>query len=146
MVVRVQMKSNDVVVSSNGVFHEKVYVSPKIAEESFEEKDYEVKECTEENSIGEKYHGEQDTLVVKSTSFDETPPIQKFTDLKQTSPPASKSPGVGSVRRNCTVPQPFALATQKRGTCARTIGFQSAASENVNSPYAMKNSQVVKLF
>lgn len=137
MGVRVQKKSNDVVVASKGVFHDKVYVAPKIAKESFEEKDYDVKECSEE-----------------STSFDSSlteienakPAIQKSSDLKQTSSPASKSPAVGKVRRNCTVPQPFTLTTQKRGTCAHTAGFQTAPSENFNSPNATKNSQVVKCF
>lgn len=152
--VRVEKKSNGVVVASNGVSHDKVHVVPKIPEESFEKKDYEVKECTEENSVVEKLHEKPEVLGVKTTNLNEgliegeneNPGTQKSSGNKKSISPSSKSPGVGNGRANYTVPQPFALATEKRGLCTHPVGAEtatSASSNNMQSPSATKNSQVV---
>lgn len=154
--IRVQKKVNDAVVASNGVCHDKVNVAPKVGEESFEEKEYEVKECTEEKPVVEQYHGEQATLIDKSKNFavshegaseieNEKPAIQRSSDLKKTSSPASKSPAVRNVRTSNTLSQPLALAPEKQSTCTLTAGTETAASANVNSPNATKNLQVVNL-
>ncbi|KAF3452313.1 hypothetical protein FNV43_RR02746 [Rhamnella rubrinervis] len=150
--VKVERKPNGVVVASNGVSHDKVHVAPKISEESFDTKDYEVKECTEENTVDEKFHEEQEVLGVKSTNLDEglieggneKIGAQKSSGNKKSASPASKSPAVGNVRTNYTVPQPFALATEKRGSCTHTVGTETgtlANTNNVLSPNATKNSQ-----
>lgn len=149
--VKVEKKSNGVVVASNGVSHDKVHVAPKISEESFDMKDYEVKECTEENSLDEKIHEEQD---VRSTNLDEgliegehkKLGTQKSSGSKISSSPSSKSPAVGNAGTNYTVPQPFALATEKRGSCTHTNGTELAtlaSTNNMLSPNATKNSQVL---
>ncbi|KAL5566308.1 hypothetical protein UlMin_029472 [Ulmus minor] len=136
----------------NGVSHDRVHIAPKASEESFEEKVYEVKECTEENPLVEKCQEEQEVLGVKSTNLDEgradgkneksvTP---KSRDNKKPSSPGSKSPAIGNGRGTWTVPQPFALATEKRGSCAHTAGSETPISANghsVQSPSSTKNSQ-----
>ncbi|KAG7967790.1 hypothetical protein I3843_08G116700 [Carya illinoinensis] len=152
-----ERKPNGVVVASNGVSYDKVYVAPKISEDCIEAKDYEVKECTtEENSVIEQCHEKQEVLVVKSTNLDagvtegkdEKPGVYKSSDIKKSSSPASKSAAVGNVRVY-TVPQPFSLATEKRGVCTHSVGAESAAngvtyspkSNNTNSPQSTKISQ-----
>lgn len=153
--VKVEKKPNGVVVASNGVSHDKVHVAPKISEESFDTNDYEVKECTEENSVDEKFHEEQEVLGVKGTNLDEgliegeneKVGAQKSNDNKKSSSPASKSPAVGNVHTNYTVPQPFALATEKRGPCTHAVGTETSilpSTNSVLSPNASKNSQVLK--
>ncbi|XP_015875437.3 protein WVD2-like 2 isoform X1 [Ziziphus jujuba] len=150
--VRVEKKSNGVVVASNGVSHDKVRVVPKIPEESFEKKDYEVKECTEENSVVEKFHEKPEVLGVKTTNLDEgliegedeNHGTQKSSGNQKLISPSSKSPAAGNGRANYTVPQPFSLATEKRGLCTHSVGAEtvnSATSNNMQSPSASKNSQ-----
>lgn len=137
----------------NGVSHDRVHVAPKISEDSFEAKDYDVKECTKENSVVEKCHEDQVVLGVKSINLDEglsegkneKSGTQKSRDTKMSSSPASKSPVSGNGRSKCTVPQPFSLATEKRGSCTHSFGLETAASACANyvlSPSATRTIQI----
>ncbi|MBA0804039.1 hypothetical protein Gohar_014193, partial [Gossypium harknessii] len=71
-----------------------------------ESKNYEVKECTEENSIVHNGTVNEDVLGVKSSNFGTDIPDeknekigdQKFTDHVKLSPVASKSGGAGDIR------------------------------------------------
>lgn len=131
----------------NGVAHNTVYVAPRVAERNIEAKDYEVKECTEENLILEKFHEKQEVLSIKSTNLDvEEPRVEKFGEYKKSSPIGSKSPG--NMRGQYTVPQPFMLETEKRRPCTHSIGNDVTTtttgvniSPNLQSPNAKKNSQ-----
>ncbi|XP_022960862.1 protein WVD2-like 2 isoform X1 [Cucurbita moschata] len=123
---------------ANGVAHDIVHVDPRVAGRNIEAKDYEVKECTEENLIIEKYEEKQEVLSTKSTNVDAEEKYEKpqVDEYKKSSPIGSKSPG--NMRGQCTVPQPFTLETEKRGLCTHT-GVIS--SPNMQSPCAKKNSQ-----
>ncbi|KAJ7978128.1 protein WVD2-like 1 [Quillaja saponaria] len=133
----VEKKPNVKIVASNGSSNDEVHVSPRITEA----KGYEVKEYTEGNSVVEKCNGKNDVLGVKSTNHDselpgekyEKPVAQKSGENKMLSSPASKSAAIANERANYTVPQPFDLATEKRGACIHTAGTESAAT-GVNSP------------
>ncbi|EEF31083.1 conserved hypothetical protein [Ricinus communis] len=135
---------NGVVVKSNGVSHDKVNALPKTSGGNAEVKDYEEKQYTVEDSVVENHNQKQDVLGVKSTNFDsgltedknEKPGTQKSSDDKNSSFPASKSGGPRNARRQHTVPQPFALATEKRAAVN-----SSTNPNNLNSPIATKNSQ-----
>ena len=149
-------KPHAIVVNSNGVSHSN---ANEISEESIETKDYDVKECTEESSVVEKCNEKQDVLGVRSTNYDgdqleEKPGSQKSSANKKAFSPTTKSDAVGNLR-NFTIPQPFALATDKRerASCvSRPNGVETAGagvngSSNVNnsqSPNSSKKSQVVK--
>ncbi|XP_062084453.1 protein WAVE-DAMPENED 2 isoform X2 [Humulus lupulus] len=127
----------------NGISHDRVHAAPTTSDDSSEAKDYEVKECTEENSVIEKHHEEQAVLGVKSINLDEglTEDKNEKSAAQKSSSPASKSP-VGNGRTKCTVPHPFALATDKRGSCAHTVGTETAVYGNsVLSPNSTRNIQ-----
>lgn len=140
-------KPNGVLVKSNGVSHEKVHALPKTSGHSVEAKDYEA-ECSAEDSVVANHDEEQDVLGVKSTNFDpdqaeaknEKAGAQKSSNDKTPSFPASKSGGARSARGHHTVPQPFALATEKRASVNTSTNVN-----NVSSPIATKNSQVIRV-
>lgn len=155
-------KPHTIVVDSNGVSNS---TADEISEESTEAKDYDVKECTEESSVDEKCNEKQDVLGLGSTNFNSgrleektmKPGSQKSSANKKACSPTTKSEAVGNLR-NYTVPQPFALATDKRerASCvSHPIGVETAGggggvdgSSNVNnsqSPNSSKKSQVVTL-
>ncbi|KAJ4968287.1 hypothetical protein NE237_014988 [Protea cynaroides] len=127
----------------------------QVLEENVELKDCDVKECTLENPIEisevqvENYHKEgQDVLCVESTlRRDETEKSegQKPSNHRKLSSPvksSSRSDGVGNIRSNCTVPQPFALATEKRASCGtRPVGPETAVAGGVNRPSNTNNLQ-----
>uniref|UniRef100_A0A2N9GBC3 TPX2 C-terminal domain-containing protein n=1 Tax=Fagus sylvatica TaxID=28930 RepID=A0A2N9GBC3_FAGSY len=139
-------KPNGVVVTSNGFSHDKVHVAPEISEDSIETKDYEVKECTEENSVVEQCPENQEVPEGKN----EKSGALKSSEDKNSSSPASKSAANGNVR-TYTVPQPFSLATEKRGSCTHNVGPESAGNgvtsslkaNNTRSPQETRNSQNV---
>ncbi|KAK4596503.1 hypothetical protein RGQ29_014517 [Quercus rubra] len=151
-----EKKPNGVVVTTNGFSHDKAHVSPKISEDSIEARDYEVKECTEENSVFDQHHENQEVLGIKTTNLDASVPegkkektgAQKSSVEKKSRSPASRSAANGNVRTH-TVPQPFSLATEKRGSCTRSVVAESAGNgvtsslkaNNTYSPQATKNSQ-----
>lgn len=130
----------------NGVGRDIVYVAPRVAQRNIEAKEYEVKKCTEENLIIEKYHEKQEVLSVKSTNLDVEEKYEKLGEYKKSSPIGSKSPG--SMRGQYTVPQPFTLETEKRGPCTHSNGNDATTtagvniSPNLHCPSAKKNSQV----
>lgn len=131
----------------NGNSHDRIHVAPTTSDDSFEAKDYEVKECTEESSVIEKHREEQVVLGVKSINLDEglNEGKNEKSGAQKSCSPASKSP-VGNGRTKCTVPQPFALATEKRGSCAHTLGAEITTYGNsVLSPNSTRNIQVIKL-
>jgi hypothetical protein len=158
--LHMEKKPSGVVLVSNGVSSDKVRVAPEISEDSIEAKDYDVKVCTEENSVVEQCLEKQEVLGVKSTNLGagllegkaEKPGAHRSSDNKKSSPLASKSAAVGNVR-TYTVPQPFSLATEKRGPCTHPVGAESAANgvsyspkaNNMHSPQATKNSQVIQI-
>ncbi|XP_023531664.1 protein WVD2-like 2 [Cucurbita pepo subsp. pepo] len=129
----------------NGVGRDIVYVAPRVAQRNIEAKEYEVKKCTEENLIIEKYHEKQEVLSVKSTNLDVEEKYEKLGEYKKSSPIGSKSPG--SMRGQYTVPQPFTLETEKRGPCTHSNGNDATTtagvniSPNLHCPSAKKNSQ-----
>ncbi|KAJ7973503.1 protein WVD2-like 1 [Quillaja saponaria] len=155
--VRVEKKPSVKIVASNGSSNDKVHVSPRISEGKVEAKNHEVKEYTEGDSVVEKCHGSNDVFGVKSTNHDaqlseeenEKHDAQKSGDNKKLSSAASRSDAIGNERANYTVPQPFDLATEKRGACIHTAGTESAATGvnsapnayNMHSPNSAKNLQ-----
>ncbi|KAL5768209.1 hypothetical protein ACOSQ2_014992 [Xanthoceras sorbifolium] len=112
--------------SHNRASHNKVHVAPKISEDNIEAKDYDVKECSAENSVAESCHEKQD---VNS----EMPGAQK------SSSPSPKP----NVDTSSTVLQPSALSTEKHAS-DRTphVEDESAADGNyMQFPNAKKTSQ-----
>ncbi|KAJ9180073.1 hypothetical protein P3X46_008362 [Hevea brasiliensis] len=137
-------KPNGAVVKSNGVSHDKVNALPKTSGHSVEAKDYEEKECTAEDSVIQNHNQKQDVLGIKNTNFNpdqaegknEKPGALKSNDDKNSSFPASKSGGARYAQGQHTIPQPFALATEKRA------GVNTSKNgNNLSSPIATKNSQ-----
>lgn len=108
---------------------------PQVVEKDTDVKEYEVKECTVENKVEiseacqvvtyEEQNAmgkEVDAAVSKEKVNSEAP---KDNTKSRSLKPASK-PTAGSVRTNCTVPQPFALATEKRASSGiRPVGTES---------------------
>ncbi|XP_077245536.1 protein WVD2-like 3 [Tasmannia lanceolata] len=123
-----------------------------------EAKEYEVKECTTDNSVevddvcpDENYDKEQDVACVKN-NFDSGIPGEKtvkcdtqkpIKDKKLNSPAklAARSVAVGNVRSNYTVPKPFALATEKRALCGARLTGAEVAAGCVNKPANTSNLQ-----
>lgn len=135
---------------SRGMRHE---FAPKTVEESDKVNEYEVKECTAENSIEsdetEECGEKQDVLGVKSINHEVglssdigKPEVQKSNDNTKESPVQSGSKSATGiyVRTNYTVPQPFSLATEKRA------GMNGSPNTNSNSSSTTKKSQVVFIF
>ncbi|XP_043691501.1 protein WVD2-like 3 isoform X2 [Telopea speciosissima] len=123
--------------------HMKGNPKSQVLEEIIELKDCDVKECTIENPI-EIY----ELLCVKSKSpRDETVKSedQKPSNHKKLSSPVKsslRSDGVGNLRSNCTVPQPFSLATEKRASFGtRPVGLETAVAGGMNRPSNMNNLQ-----
>ncbi|KAH7843224.1 hypothetical protein Vadar_014090 [Vaccinium darrowii] len=124
----------------------------QLLEANAEVKECEVKECTAEKSIkiSELSEAGKCEEVVPPPSCKESLPDEKMKLENQTrkddnkkskssAKPKSRT-GCGNARTNCTVPQPFALATEKRASCAtRPTGIEPDAetavskSSNVNS-------------
>ncbi|OMO95567.1 hypothetical protein COLO4_15796 [Corchorus olitorius] len=132
-------ESDSVIVYSNGVSEDsnsETFPSHHDAngdsvlqgtEEGMEAKDYEVKECTTENSIenSEPSHIEnnEEEHAVQSSNLEAGMPEEKVkqetaktkNNKSKLSKPVSKVAAV-NVRIKHTVPQPFALATEKRAS------------------------------
>ncbi|XP_022719133.1 protein WVD2-like 1 [Durio zibethinus] len=98
------------VLNSNG--------NPRVSEGT-ESNNYEVKECTAENSVAENGHDKQDVLGVKSTNFgtdipegkSEKAEDQKSTDNKKLSTTASKSTGARNTHAYHTISKTGANGT-----------------------------------
>eukprot|EP00268_Persea_americana_P010800 TRINITY_DN14419_c0_g1_i1.p1 TRINITY_DN14419_c0_g1~~TRINITY_DN14419_c0_g1_i1.p1 ORF type:complete len:394 (+),score=125.26 TRINITY_DN14419_c0_g1_i1:218-1399(+) len=114
----------------------------RVLVEKAELKEYEVKECTIDNSADNVCQDEnlekgQDMPCAKNEDKTVNLEAEKMNNRqKLTSPvkPVARSPNGGNVRSNCTVPQPFALATDKRASCGtRPVGSESPAG-GINKP------------
>ena len=124
------------VVKSNGVVNSNG--NPRVSEGT-ESKNYEVKECTTENSVVENGLENQDVMGVKSTNFgtdipdekNEKAGDQKSTDNKKLSTTASKSSGAGHTHVHHT--------TSKGGANG------TASVNSTPSPTATKKSEVTKI-
>ncbi|KAI3887073.1 hypothetical protein MKX03_021173 [Papaver bracteatum] len=134
-----------------------------VAEENVELKDYEVKECTTENLV--KTPGanhvvncdkEQDVLSSKiknltglsgeKTKEPEEQKIGIHKKLITSEKPAARSAATRNVK-NHTVPQPFALATEKRASSgARPVGSETSAivSKKPSNVSDLQNLNAVK--
>ncbi|CAK9167952.1 unnamed protein product [Ilex paraguariensis] len=126
---------------------------PRLLKEDDEIKEYEVKECTTESPVAiseishvEKCKKEQDKVKTEA---------QKSKDNSKKSRPSSKpatKSSVGNIRAKFTVPQPFALATEKRATCgsgSRPSGTEpdtvnkSTQANGLRHPVASDQSKLV---
>ena len=131
-----EKKPNGLALKFNGVSHDRVHFAPKISGGVIKAKGYMEKETAEESE-------KQDVLGVKSTNFDVSEKddklgAQKPSDDRNSSSPSLKAGGARNARAHHTVPQPFALATDKR-----LGGNSSTNSSNAQSPASMKKSQVI---
>uniref|UniRef100_A0A5B7B0U1 TPX2 C-terminal domain-containing protein n=1 Tax=Davidia involucrata TaxID=16924 RepID=A0A5B7B0U1_DAVIN len=138
---------------------------PQILKENPEVKEYEVKVCTTKNSvkISELCQVEKCEENVLTSNCEVGLPEEKMKSEAQETKddnkkskcavkPASK-PGIGSIRTNYTVPQPFALATEKRASCGtRPIGTEpdvgtamnkTSHTNSLKHPITTKQNQLV---
>ncbi|XP_052191562.1 protein WVD2-like 3 [Diospyros lotus] len=142
---------------------------PQALEENAEVKEYEIKECTTEKSIeiselSQVENCAKDDSVPGSNSEACLPDEKmKFEDqkkkgenkkVKSSVKPACK-PSSGNARTNCTIPQPFSLATEKRASYgSRPVGNEpdagtvvsKASNNNTNTaqhPITTKQNQLV---
>ncbi|XP_057957519.1 protein WVD2-like 3 isoform X2 [Malania oleifera] len=120
-------------------------------EENSEVKEYEVKECTTENAIEiselcqvEEYKKEPDE---PSSNFEAalTEEKVKLESQKTKDNKKSKSSSklvTGNIRTKCTIPQPFALATEKRALCGtRPVGAEPTVFSGLNRNKMQQNSK-----
>lgn len=121
----------------------------KGSEDSTEVKEYEVKECTNENS-SKPCHDEksnEEPNVVCSDLGDgppaaEVPPdCEKTKDQNKSTLSHISKHGAGNVRIKPTVPQPFALATEKRASCGPRPGGAVTASNGAKRSSNKSNLQ-----
>ncbi|XP_050239482.1 protein WVD2-like 3 isoform X1 [Quercus robur] len=123
------------------------------SEESTEAKEYEVKECTTENTVevselhqNEKYDEEENAVnshlkacLPKEKEKSETQ-NKKDNNKSRVSIKQASRPVAANVRTKHTVPQPFALATEKRASIGtRPTGIQPDASTGVNKLSSANN-------
>ncbi|PIA31476.1 hypothetical protein AQUCO_04900049v1 [Aquilegia coerulea] len=149
--------SNGAAHDSGNEHHELTETGENIngeVEENGELKDYEVKECTTESpvespeSVVENCQEEQDALFVKATDteapFHECGKVKPGGSKSDNNKKSGKSAAMGNGRSNCTVPQPFSLATEKRASYgARPAGTETAVvgtnkATNLQSPNTAK--------
>ncbi|KAK4749563.1 hypothetical protein SAY87_027012 [Trapa incisa] len=136
---------------ANSHSYERVHISPGLADDHID-KECDVKECTLENNPFLECHEKQEVFGIKSTNFNEGT-NKKVEDqkhvhgAKELSTPNMKPGMNGNARGNFTVPHPFALATEKRGSCTTRragvespVGMTSPGANSVNSPF--KNFQL----
>ncbi|KAL6970516.1 hypothetical protein U1Q18_030215 [Sarracenia purpurea var. burkii] len=126
---------------------------PQVLVESAEVREYEVKECTAENSVKVsefcqvEIHEEENFPRSNSETRDEKmnfeAPTTNNNDKKsQSSLKPAYKPGVGNTRTNCTIPLPFALATEKRASCgARSVGNEPDVGTALNKSSNTNSSQ-----
>lgn len=103
---------------------------PQNLEESIEVKEYEVKECTTENSVDvsqmshvEKSNEDQNAVGLNSENDRPVEKVQlnsrktKDSNKSRASVIHTSKSAAGNARTKHTVPQPFTLATEKRALC-----------------------------
>lgn len=137
-------------VSNGDSFETKVHVAPRIAGDTIDS-EYVVKEYAVENPIVEECQEKLAVLGVKSTNVDggeDNGEDQKPGEYKTLGTPIAKSDTNGHAHINFTVPKPFTLATEKRGSCVTRhvetespVSVKSPKANNLNSPF--KSQQVV---
>ncbi|KAK9016520.1 hypothetical protein V6N11_079016 [Hibiscus sabdariffa] len=133
------MKSNGL-VNSNG--------DPRVLE-GIESKNYEVKQCTEENSILQNGMVNQDVLDVKSTNFgtyipdekDEKIGDRKFTDNEKLSPAASKSSGAEHIIVHNTPKASANGRASVNSTPSPTVTKTSERGSPLTTPMSRKSFQ-----
>ncbi|XVE81762.1 hypothetical protein DITRI_Ditri15bG0091800 [Diplodiscus trichospermus] len=141
-----QDSNNETFPSHHDVMQSYVNGDPELpgTEEGIEAKEYEVKECTTENSVekSELSHIENSTEVQStlSSNLEAGLPEDKVkletaktkNNKSRVSKHVSKLTGA-NVRMKHTVPQPFALATEKRASCGtRPAVVEPDAGTGVN--------------
>lgn len=152
---------DSVTIFSNGTTHENVNSYARAdedpdaqsTEESDEAKDYVVKECTTQDLVEqtlvhhvdknkeEKFRADSnfETCLLDAKVKEETPKIKEQTKSRVSMKHAPK-PAVKNVRKKHTVPQPFALATEKRASC----GARPSAEEEANAGIGVNKSCHIK--
>ena len=129
---------------------------PQVLEENAEVKEYEVKECTTEKTVEtsnlclvENFKQEEIVLnsnceaglAAENKRFEDQTRKDDNKKPKSSVKPASK-PGPGNARTNYTVPQPFALATEKRASNGtRPIGNETDVGTGVSKTSNTKTMQ-----
>ncbi|KAJ8547276.1 hypothetical protein K7X08_010862 [Anisodus acutangulus] len=146
--------SNQDVHSSKLVIQEQ---ETDLLKESAETKEYEVKECTAEVSVEiSKPHEVESTkeLYTKSSKCDIESPtkennsdVRKLKDDNKRSRKSATKSVAGNCKTKCTVPQPFALATEKRashgtrlvGNDADNVNYKIPEANNLRVPSTKQN-------
>ncbi|KAH0637246.1 hypothetical protein KY290_037633 [Solanum tuberosum] len=149
--------SNQDVQSSKLIIEEQ---ETDVLNESVETKEYEVKECTAEVSVEMSKLSEVESTkeqYTKSSKYEIESPtkennseVRKLKDDNKRSrtsvKSATKSAG-GNCKTKCTVPQPFALATEKRashgtrlvGNDADNVNYKTPEANNLRVPSTKQN-------
>lgn len=148
-------KPNGVIAASNGNFSDRARVSPKIAA-MVQAIDHDIKDSTEANSFGEKFHEKKDVLSAKRTNSnadlpEEKSEVQKMDDNEKLSSPAAISISDDKEHTSPSAPHPSDEATEKHVTYAKTVDTEAVATglnlsqkaNNMHSPNSSKNSQVL---
>lgn len=136
-------------ILSNGHHHhrlsdsvDKINGNGQVVDETSDSNDYDVKECTTEIPVDMSgttpiANGHQEGQVGQNVEFQSADDNDKL----------SKSAATGNGRPNCTVPQPFSLATEKRAFGARPAGTQTSVdgmnkTTKAKSPNPTKRAQL----
>ncbi|KAI4303007.1 hypothetical protein MLD38_038689 [Melastoma candidum] len=125
-------------------FGTKVHGSPRIRGDVVD-KEYDVTECTVKDAVLEECQEKLSVLGVKITNVDgknDNGEDQRPDEYRTLDTPKAKPSANGNGHVNFTVPKPFSLATEKRGSCVtRHVGTESPVSikspnsNNLNSPF-----------
>lgn len=154
--------------SNQDVDHDHTSVEGEISmpEENSEGKEYEVKECTAETSIlisrppeDDKFKGHDEPSLESEIMLPEKDidsEVSKATDINSKSRASIKTaakPAAGNCKTKYTVPQPFALATEKRASNGnRLVGNdvdniapmnKPSQTNTLQNPTGTKQNQVV---
>ncbi|CAN4091188.1 unnamed protein product [Withania somnifera] len=137
--------SNQDVKSSKLVNGEK---ETDMLKESIETKEYEVKECTAEVSVKipkcevesmEEQYTESSKCEIEYPIKENNSEVRKLKDDSKRSRNSVKSAtksAAGNCKTKCTVPQPFALATEKRASHGTRLVGNDADNVNYRTPEA----------
>lgn len=127
--------------------------------ESVETKEYEVKECTAEVPVEiskrevestEEQYTKDSKCEIESPIKENNSEVRKLKDdnkRSRTSVKSATKSAAGNCKTKCTVPQPFALATEKRashgtrlvGNDADNANFKTPEANNVRVPSTKQN-------
>lgn len=120
-----------------------------ILKESVETKEYEVKECTAEIPVEvyklseveskKEQHTKNSKCEIESPIKKNNSEVQKLKDdnkRSRTSVKSATKSAAGNCKTKCTVPQPFALATEKRASHGSRLVGNDADNVNYKTPEA----------